>query len=341
MSVPFPAIESILSPLALVNDVLPGFSIGPVAGCSFFSGGFNHTYQVKTLDGCTYYLRAYRIDWRTLADIQYELDVLNHLKLKGFPAARPLLYKDGQCFCSVTAPEGRRYLALFSEAPGPEISYAQEPEKVARNYGQAEAQMHNVLDDFKSSHPRFHLDIENFIDRPLGNIEPFLSHRQDDWAYLQGFAERLRERILSIPAEALEQGFCHGDLQGYHANATPDGTLTFFDFDCGGYGYRAYDLAVFLWCCRLEDAVSQRWKPFLNGYQETRSIGELDKHAIPLFVCARYLWHMGVHTQNSQEWGIGFLNDVYFDTHLKRLRQADDDFLVKGIHLGLPPVSQL
>ena len=341
MSVPFPVIELILSPLALVNDVLPGYSIGPVAGCSFFSGGFNHTYLVKTLDGCTYYLRAYRIGWRTLADIQYELDVLNHLKLKGFPAARPLPYKDGQCFCSVPAPEGRRYLALFSEAPGSEISYVQEPEKVARRYGQAVAKLHNALDDFTSPHPRFHLDIKNFIDRPMRNIEPFLSHRHEDWIYLEGFAERLREKILSMPPDALEQGFCHGDLQGYHTNVAPDGTLTFFDFDCGGYGYRAYDLAVFLWCCRLQDAVSQRWEPYLNSYRKTRPIRDLDLQAICLFVCARSLWHMGVHTQNSQEWGIGFLNDEYFNDHLKRLRQADEDFLVKGINLELPPVSQL
>ena len=53
-------------------------------------------------------------------------------------------------------------------------------------------------------------------------------------------------RLWGVPVEVQ-----HGDLQGYHANVGPDGMLTFFDFDCGGYGYRAYDLAVFVWCCRL------------------------------------------------------------------------------------------
>ena len=116
-------------------------------------------------------------------------------------------------------------------------------------------------------------------------------------------------------------------LQGYHANVAPDGTLTFFDFDCGGFGYRAYDLAVFLWCCRLQDAVAVRWAPFLKSYRETRSVHVRDVQAIPLFVCARYLWHMGVHTQNSPDWGIDFLNDKYFDDHLNRLRQAEKDYL--------------
>jgi Ser/Thr protein kinase RdoA (MazF antagonist) len=323
----FPIIASILSPQALASEVLPGFGIGAVQECRFFSGGFNHTYRVRTLDGSTYYLRAYRLTWRTLADIQYELDVLNHLKQKDFPAARPLPYQDGRFYCSVPAPEGMRYLALFSEAPGPEISYDDKPEVTAERYGQAVAEMHNALADFDSPQPRFRLDLDYFTVQPLRTIESFLLHRPDDWGYVQRFAATLRQRILDLPATALEQGFCHGDLQGYHANVASDNRLTFFDFDCGGFGYRAYDLAVFLWCCRLQEAVAARWKPFLKGYRETRSISELDGKAVPLFVCARYLWHIGVHTHNASDWGIDFLNDEYFDRHLGNLRQAERNYL--------------
>lgn len=328
MKTVFPAIASILSPQALVKEVLPGFNVGEISECHFFSGGFNHTYRLKTAAGSTYYMRAYRRSWRTLADIRYELDVLNHLKNKGFPAAQPQRYRDGQYFCEVPALEGQRYLALFSEAPGPEISYEHEPEQVAKRYGQAVARMHNALDDFSSSHPRFQLDIDHFITQPLKYIAPFLQHHPDDWKYVQHFAASLHEKLLLLPARNLEQGFCHGDLQGYHANVADDGTLTFFDFDCGGFGYRAYDLAVFLWCCRLEDAVATRWDPFLNAYRENRSIHELDVQAAPLFACARYLWHIGVHTENFPDWGIDFLNPKFFATHLKRLREAEADYLV-------------
>ena len=102
----FPVIASTLSPEALVSDILPGFGIGSAVECKFYSGGFNHTYRVKTVDGSTYYLRAYRIRWRTLADIQYELDVLNHLNRKGFPAARPIPYQDGQSLLCYPCPGG-------------------------------------------------------------------------------------------------------------------------------------------------------------------------------------------------------------------------------------------
>ena len=330
MKTTFPAIYSTLSPDALASDILPGFGVDAVEDCRFYSGGFNDTYHVRAADGSIYYLRAYRREWRTLADIQWELDLLRHLQQKDFPAARPVPYRDGQLFCAVPAPEGQRYVALFAEAPGVEVSYEQEPAETAQRYGQAVAGMHNALDDFHSPHPRFHKDLAHFCERPLHTIEPFLSHRPEDWDFVRQFAETLRQRILSMPAEGLEQGACHGDLQGYHAKVAPDGTLTFFDFDCGGHGYRAYDLAVFLWCCRLEDAVAARWEPFLSSYRSTRAINDLDLHAVPLFVCARYLWHMGVHTRNSPDWGIGFLNDGYFDTHLKRLRQAEEDYLAPG-----------
>ncbi len=323
----FPVTASTLSPGALAADILPNFGIGTIARCEFFSSGFNDTYRVMTANGAAYYLRAYRIHWRTLPDILYELDVLNHLKAVGFPAAQPVAYQDGQFTCEVPAPEGKRYLALFTEAPGDEISYDREPETTARRYGQAVAQMHTALEGFSSSHQRFQLDSEHFIDRSLVNIEPYLRHRPDDWIYLRHFSETLRQRLVDLPASGLEQGFCHGDLQGYHANVSSDGKLTFYDFDCGGFGYRAYDLAVFLWCCRLQDAVSARWAPFLQGYRETRALQELDERAVPLFVCARYLWHMGVHTQNAPDWGVGFLNNAYFNDHLKRLRQAEADYL--------------
>lgn len=323
----FPALVSILSPQALADDTLPRFGIGPVARCELYSAGFNHTYRVKTVRGVIYYLRAYRPQWRTLADIQYELDVLNHLKQKGFPAAQPVAFEDGRFFCAVAAPEGIRYLALFTEAPGKEISYEQNPESMAVRYGQAVAQMHTALTGFSSPHPRFHLDMDHYIDRSLRHIAPFLSDRPDDWRYIQTFAEKLRQRILALPADDLEQGFCHGDLQGYHASVNAEGTLTFYDFDCGGMGWRAYDLAVFLWCCRLQDAVSARWDSFLTGYRQIRPIRDLDMKAVPLLVCARYLWHIGVHTENAPDWGVGFLDEAYFNDHLKRLHQAEDDYL--------------
>lgn len=322
----FPVIHSTISAEALSREMLPDYEIGEVTACEYFTGGFNDTYRVKSGEGKTYYLRIYRRSWRTLPDILYELDVLNHLGEQGFPAARLIPRRDGSFYHKLAAPEGKRYAVLFSEAPGNLISYDQQPEKVSFQYGQAVARLHNAVEGFTSQHERFRLDLELLVDGPLRNIAPFLAHRPDDWSYLQRFAAELRQRIVDLPVEALEQGFCHGDLQGYHANVDTDGTFTFFDFDCGGYGYRAYDLAVFRWCARLEQQEDLRWEPYLRGYRQVRPISELDLRAIPLFVGARYLWHMGVHTQNAPDWGCEWLNDKYFDEKLGFLRGVESDY---------------
>jgi hypothetical protein len=47
MTATFPAISSVLSPQPLVEGVLPGFGVGTVKECQFYSGGFNHTCLVK------------------------------------------------------------------------------------------------------------------------------------------------------------------------------------------------------------------------------------------------------------------------------------------------------
>ena len=43
MSKPFPVLASILSPEALIHKVLPGFAVGEISDCGFYSGGFHHT----------------------------------------------------------------------------------------------------------------------------------------------------------------------------------------------------------------------------------------------------------------------------------------------------------
>jgi Ser/Thr protein kinase RdoA (MazF antagonist) len=327
MNIHLPVTYSILSVRVLISDILPDYSLGDIADCKFFMTGFNDTYIVKTTEGSTYYFRIYRLGWRSLSNIEYELDVLNHLHSKGVSAARPLPRKGGSFIWELSAPEGRRYAVLFTAAEGKEISYDKDPERMAFKYGKAVATIHNAVQDFTSRHIRFHIDLDHLIDTPLRNIEPVLSPRSDDWAYVQRFAGTVRQRILEIPADELEQGFCHGDLQGYHANVDGNGKLTFYDFDGGGYGYRAYDLAVFKWCARLKEQEKVWWEPYLRGYREERFVNDLDLHAIPLFICARHIWHMGVHTGNASDWGYGGLSDTYFDERLRWLRSLETDYL--------------
>jgi len=328
MTAPFPAAHSILSPQALAAQVLPAFGIGAGADVRFFQGGFNDTYRVARANGSVYFLRVYRRGWRTREDALCELDVLAHLHRKGIPVAYPIAKPDGSFLHDVDALEGARFAALFALAQGRELTYAEDPASVARAYGTAVAAMHNALDDFESPHERFHVDLEHLIDRPLRFVEPILSRRAEDWDYLTPFAGAVKHAIEALPEKDLERGVCHGDLQCYHANVDENGVLTFYDFDGGGFGYRAYDLAVFRWCARLQGQEEERWTPFLSAYRAVRAVSHLDLVAVPLFVCARHIWHMGVHAENACHWGYGGLDDEYYTRRIEALRELESDYRV-------------
>jgi Ser/Thr protein kinase RdoA (MazF antagonist) len=323
----FPVTYSTLCTKALIADVLPDYGLGAIKDCKLYSVGINDTYRVTVEEGGIYYLRVYRTRWRSLADVQVELDALLHLHLKGVPVARPLPSEEGRYIRELLAPEGRRFAVLFTEARGKAPSYESNPEPKAFAYGQAVARLHNALQDFASPHPRFHIDLDHLIDTPLRNIEPLLSRRSGDWAYIQEFAGKVRRRVVALPASELELGFCHGDLQGFHHHIAKDGTMTFFDFYCCGFGYRAYDLAVFRWSSRFDDQEHVWWEPYLQGYLDLRPLNGLDVQAIPLFVCARHIWHMGLHAENAYDWGYGGLGDAYFDKRLEYLRALEADYL--------------
>jgi Ser/Thr protein kinase RdoA (MazF antagonist) len=322
-----PVLYSTPDPAALARTLLPLYQRGTVADVQIYSVGVNDTYRVQMKGGHRYFLRVYRHQLRTREEVGYELDLLRHLHEQGVTAAYPLPDAAGAFIHEVAAPEGTRLAVLFAEAVGREPVYDDEPEVVAYAYGQAAAALHNGMEGFASSHRRRHADVEHLIDRPLVHIEAVLAHRPETWATIRDFAAALRRRLNALPLDELEQGPCHGDLQGGHAHVGPDGTHTFFDFDFCGDGYRAYDLAVFRWFARLKEQELAWWAPFLRGYRENRPVAPPDEAAVPLFICARHIWHMGLHTASAAQWGYGQVGDAYFRYRLKWLRDLAEDYL--------------
>src|SRR5512140_760102 len=134
MTSTFPVTNSTLSAIDLALDVIPAFGVGLVAECVYFSFGINDTYRAVTEKGETYFLRVYRAGLRSRADILYELEMLDHLHIKGVSVARPLPTKAGSPILQLPAPEGIRYAALFTLAVGKEPCYDQDPQPKAEAY---------------------------------------------------------------------------------------------------------------------------------------------------------------------------------------------------------------
>lgn len=207
------------------------------------------------------------------------------------------------------------------------MTYESKDADAAYAYGKLAAQLHTATETFQSLHQRAALDLEHLIDGPLRSIEPMLVHRPEDWEYLQAVTERLRRRIMELAGSVLNQGFCHGDLHWGNARTQGDNTVTLFDFDCCGVGWRAYDLAVFHWAARLRKKEEHQWPAFLRGYRAVRTIHEREIRAIPYFVAVRHLWLLGLHTGNRQDFGMAWMKDAYFDEAIEFFREWEAEHL--------------
>jgi Ser/Thr protein kinase RdoA (MazF antagonist) len=188
--------------------------------------------------------------------------------------------------------------------------------------GRAAVALHAVLAGDVSPHSRFALNLVHLLDQPLAAVRPFLEHRPEDVGYLEQRADLLRRRITAL-APSLDRGPCHGDLHRWNAHVDEDGRIILFDFDRGGPGWRAYDVAVFRWSVELFDprvdegpgSGAPSWTATWGG-----ALSEADVAAIPLFVVAREIWFLGLQATLSPFLGSLGLDDRFFDLPLARPR---------------------
>ena len=107
-------------------------------------------------------------------------------------------------------------------------------------------------------------------------------------------------------------GICHGDAQGGNAHLAPDGTLTFFDFDVCGLGWRAYDIAVFCWGAAVgkvrlgweAKTVDRLRAAYLRGYEAVRPLRPPEYEAIDALVLLRQYWYLGLEVGHWDNWGV-------------------------------------
>jgi Ser/Thr protein kinase RdoA (MazF antagonist) len=289
----FAVTDSNLCANALVEHVLSRYDLGAVRRCRLHHRGLNDTYKVECGRDHTYFLL--------------------HLAQHKVSVSTPVSRTDAQVLTPLDCAEGRRWAALFMSAPGKEVNREDREaytDELAATYGEAAAAIHAAADSFKGRPFRPALDLVELLERPLRLVASTIAHRSEDVAFIEGLGDRLRRRIEGMAR--MEVGFCHGDLHGGNA-CEKDGSFTFYDFDCCGWGYRAYDLAVFPWAFTIRERATARieamGRAFLRGYTRRRELAAIDVDAVPVFVAIRQIWLMGLHISIGDRFGWGWIND--------------------------------
>ena len=282
---------------------------GPVR-CKLFSKMLrtqdNDHYKVTTGDGQKFVARVYQFDsrlGRQESDYLYEVDWLNFLHQEGLPVSYPIPRADGGLLSSLNAPEGLRYYALFSLAPGRPMSVKSEEQLFAM--GREMARIHLASNDYEVKYERQPMNLEFLVDKPIEYIKQYWDEdRASDLEILMISAEEAKQEIEDLIAN--EQytpdgwGPIGGDFHNGSVFFSNDNQPTFFNFDLCGMGWRAYDIAVFLFNTNLiHSSSSDLSEAFFAGYYSQRQLSDNEHAAIAPFITIRRIWQTGLFSMND------------------------------------------
>jgi Ser/Thr protein kinase RdoA (MazF antagonist) len=332
----FPSLAVIYStPRAdvVADFVATHYGLPGLIECTLLRRGFNDTFEVRAKDGQRLVLRLSGRRARGESDVASETAFLAHLDREGVPVAAALPARDGTLFAMAFSPEGRRPAVLFRYAEGrtPQLNSAAD----ARAHGVTLAQIHNAAERFAASgRERYRLDLDHLLHRPMAAVLALAALSDATRRSLTELAERLSSAVTA--RGGLGWTHCHGDCHGLNARIAVEGPragqAAFFDFDDGGPGYVAYDLAVFLWARvsfqRKEHAM---WHAFIEGYRSTRPLAETDFEAAHLFVPIRHVWLMGEYASRLAEWGSEVVPPDWITRELEFMRTWEQTQLRPGL----------
>ena len=304
---------------ALAEVIEQEYDLGTVS-CKFFSKMVrtqdNDHYLVRTADNAKYVARIYQLGkplGREESDYLFEIDWLNFLKANGLSVSYPVARKDGRYLGRVNAPEGIRFYALFSFAPGEVMSLGNE-EQLFR-CGAEMARIHITSNHYESKYDRQPMNLENLVDKPIAHIKKLWDEsRADDLDLILTSAAEAKEEILTLieNEESTEDswGPIGGDFHNASTRFDKDGRPTFFNFDLCGYGWRSYDIAAFLLNTDLMHKSTDLSEAFFAGYYSVRPLSRNEHAAISPFLTIRRIWLTGSFTMAEGMAGHTFIASI-------------------------------
>jgi Ser/Thr protein kinase RdoA (MazF antagonist) len=304
------------------------YNISSITACHLLNRGLNDVYEVQTVDEARFIFRIGNRRHRAIPNLDYEAAFLDHLEKSGVPVAACVAARDGRAWTMVTIAGASRPSALFRFLTGDPPQRYSILDATAQ--GITLARVHEAGRHYTGPSSNFCLDTPYLLHESLASVLTLPTVDTESCAYLQEFAGLLHELVAARKSE-LSWGHCHGDCHGGNARITEFGIFTrtaaLFDFDDGGPGWLAYDLAVYLWNRALVPDTLDLWEPFLSGYNGVRPVQAADLEAVWIFVPIRNFWMMGEHARRAQEWGLEAVGQGWVKRQVTFLRDWQAQYL--------------
>ncbi len=290
---PFPVEYSVASSVALQQHLSFTYDLPSGSKVTLLHHGVHDTYFISN-GSIHLVLRIYRRDWKSLKNIQAELDVLLNLKQGGVDVSVPYKDREGGYVQEMQFPEGTRYAVVFMYAPGVRLN--QLTTETARLFGRKLAALHQVSDGMTHEGLQRGYYLENVFDVTMESLSVAVPDPR--------IIELLRLMYLKMDnvfsgfyLEQPRAGICHGNAHFASAHFKQEsGRVAFYDFDFCGNGYLLYDIGSF---CYFERSNEANVNAFLTGYDEVITLGAAERKLIPFFTALTRIFRLGIRVRIS------------------------------------------
>ena len=321
----FPVIASTLSAKALGEFAKDKYGLNENYTCKLFRTGMNHTYFLS--DNTTKYaLRVYSHNWRSKAEIIEELKLLNELHDKNLGVSFPIPDTTGNYIQEIHAPEGLRYVVLFSFAEGGKVRFMD----------------HEMCFEIGSQMAKFHkLTANKTIDRvaytkatltegPYEQLKAYFPEALPEMKFIKTFGQSFENSDF----DNISKGVVHMDIWYDNMAIQHTNQITFFDFDFCGNGALILDVGYF--CKQLffieSDKAQYELKvqSFLKGYQKFKALSDQELKLIPKSGASVYVFYLGIQALRF-DWSNIFLTENYLKMFVGRIQSWLDYYETKDI----------
>src|SRR5690606_6816512 len=208
------------------------------------------------------------------------LKLLNLLKDNNLSVSYPLPDRHKNFIQSINAPEGLRYLVVFSFAEGQKMRFMSNDTCFA--IGVLMAQFHTLTENL--SIDRVHYDPNILLNESYDLLVQYFSQQLPEMKYLKQMGMEIT-KTFNDNLSSFRQGVVHLDLWYDNMSVNEENEITIFDFDCCGNGPLILDVAYF--CKQLffietdKEIYESKVESFLDGYQSVKRISKSELNVIP------------------------------------------------------------
>jgi len=276
--------HSVLDPAYIGEEVARRYDIaGPIESFLLYRG-MNDVYLIQGAKE-RFALRVWRKTYRDVDEVAYELNWLEYLKERGFPASTALRTRDGDLYFKVISPEGVRAVALYDWAPGKKFGERLDI-RTAERIGARFAEMHLLGLEYAGNH-RFTAENAVRFQVTVPALLDFVYDRPDDLRDYAIISERLTAKLIALENENVPMGICHCDFHPSNVHVADDGQITFLDFDGAGEDFFMQDVKNYVWGNLFYGYDAAYGDAFERGYETVRPFTEAEKHYGELFLMAK------------------------------------------------------